>query len=321
MEKNNIPCRKAFTEKILELAKKDRDIVTITSDARGSVTLTDYARELPQQFVEVGIAEQNATGIGAGMALSGKKPFVCGPACFYSSRSYEQVKIDMAYNKTNVKIVAVSGGVSYGALGSSHHSLNDISAMRALPDLTVILPCDAALTREATKALAEFNGPVYMRLGRGAVPDVYDHPNPEFIIGKANTILDGHDLTLIGTGETVYHCLQAGKKMQEEGLSVRVLDMHTIKPLDTEAIKKAAKETGHIIVVEEHHIHGGLGAAVAEWIVQNHPIPVKFIAFPDENAVHGSSTELFAHYGIDSEGIYRTATSWINMVNSNNVQG
>lgn len=311
MEPNKIPCRQAFTDKLLELAKSDKDIVAVTSDARGSVTLNKFADELPDQFFEVGIAEQNAIGISAGLALNGKKPFVCGPACFYSARSYEQVKIDVAYNKTNVKIIGVSGGVSYGALGSSHHSLNDIAATRVLPDLTVILPCDVALTQKMTKTLTNHTGPVYVRMGRGAVPDVYTEIDPEFKIGKANTLLEGNDITIIGTGETVYHCLQAGKKLAKNGIKARILDMHTIKPLDIETIEKAAKETGKIVVIEEHHIHGGLGSAIAEWIVQNHLVPVKIIGFPDENAVHGSSKELFEYYGLNAKGIFKFVNKWM----------
>ena len=311
MQENKIPCRQAFTDTLLDLAQNDKQIIAVTSDARGSVTLNKYAEELPAQFVEVGIAEQNAIGISAGLALSGKKPFVCGPACFYAARSYEQVKVDVAYNKTNVKIIGVSGGVSYGALGTTHHSLNDIAVMRTLPDMTVILPCDNTLTRKMTRLLAEFKGPVYVRMGRSAVPDVYTGTEPDFIIGRANTLQEGNDVTIIGTGETVYHCLKAGKMLAEEGIHARVLDMHTIKPLDYAAIEKAAKETGRIVVVEEHHIHGGLGSAVAEWIVQNYMVPLKIIGFPDENAIHGSSGELFKYYGLDAEGIVKTVSEFI----------
>jgi transketolase len=303
MQENKIPCRQAFTDKLLELARKDRNIIAVTSDARGSVTLNKFADELPGQFVEVGIAEQNAIGIGAGLALCGKKPFVCGPACFYAARSYEQVKVDVAYTRTNVKVIGVSGGVSYGALGTTHHSLNDIAVMRTLPGMTVILPCDVALTRKMTETLSNFEGPVYVRMGRAAVPDIYTDIEPEFTIGKANTLLEGNDITIIGTGETVYYCLQAGKKLAKQGIRARVLDMHTMKPLDIEAIEKASRETGRIVVVEEHHVHGGLGSAIAEWIIQNQMVPLKIIGFPDEYAVHGTSPELFKHYGLDTEGI------------------
>jgi transketolase len=306
MKHNNIPCRQAFSDRLLELAKEDRNIIAVTSDARGSVTLNQFAEELPEQFVEVGIAEQNAIGVGAGLALSGKKPFVCGPACFYSARSYEQVKVDVAYTGTNVKIIAVSGGVSYGALGSTHHSLNDIAAIRVLPDMSVILPCDIHQTRIMTEVLAHFDGPAYVRMGRGVVPEVYSQSNAVFEIGKANLLQDGKDITLIGTGETVYHCLQAAGKLAESGISARVIDMHTVKPLDTDILGKAAHETGRILTVEEHHVFGGLGSAVAEWVVQNCNIPVRILGFPDENAVHGSSGELFAYYGLDTEGICKS---------------
>lgn len=310
-EITNTPCRKAFTDTLIELAQKDKNIIALTSDARGSVTLDKYAQLLPEQFVELGIAEQNSVGVAAGMALSGKKCFVCGPACFYSARSYEQVKVDVAYMKTNVKIIGVSGGVSYGALGTTHHSLNDIAMMRSLPGMTVIFPCDVAQTVHMTKALAQFDGPVYVRMGRGAVPDVYTDEKSEFIIGKANTLLNGNDLTIIGTGETVYHCLQAAKKLAEKGIKARVIDMHTIKPLDIETIKRAAIETSKIVVVEEHYVTGGLGSAIAEWLIQNHPVPFKIIGFPDENLEHGSSGELFKYYGLDAEGIYNSVMEFL----------
>ncbi len=311
MKTNNIPCRQAFTNKLIELAQQDSNIIAVTSDARGSVTLNKFAEVLPQQFVEVGIAEQNAIGVSAGLALSGKKPFVCGPACFYSSRSYEQVKVDVAYSKTNVKIIGVSGGVSYGALGSTHHSLNDIAVMRVLPDMTVILPCDKYQTVILTEQLVHHVGPVFVRMGRGAVPDVYSDEKTRFEIGKANILLDGNDLTIIGTGETVFHCLEAGKALVKKGIKARVIDMHTIKPLDMDTIAKAAKETGKIITVEEHHIFGGLGSAVSEYIAQNCPVPLKIIGFPDENAMHGSSSELFEYYGINAEGIVKTAKEFL----------
>jgi transketolase len=300
---NTIPCRKAFTDKLIELAQKNRNIVALTSDARGSVTLDKFAELLPGQFVELGIAEQNAVGVAAGMALSGKNSFVCGPACFYSARSFEQVKVDVAYTKTNVKVIGVSGGVSYGALGSTHHSLHDIAAMRTLPGLTVILPCDVFQTRKMTESLASFNGPVYVRMGRGAVPNVYESEDIPFEIGQANTILDGNDITLIGCGETVYHVYQAGLKLKERNISARVIDMHTLKPLDTDIIAKAMRETHAILTVEEHSVFGGLGSSVAEFVVQNSPTPMKIIGIPDENSVHGSSKEIFGHYGITAENI------------------
>ena len=264
-----IACRKSFTDTLLELARQDKDIVAVTTDARGSVTLGDFAKELPAQFVECGIAEQDAVGISAGLAHSGKKVFVCGPACFYVARSLEQVKVDLAYS-----------------------------------------PCDARQTRKLVKLLVDYPEPVYVRVGRAAVPDVYENDDFDFVLGKANMLLNGTDLTIIAAGETVYHAYQAGLMLQEKGIKARVLDMSSIKPVDVEAIKKAAEETGRIITVEEHSQFGGLGAIVVETLSEN-PIPVRIIGIPDENVVHGNSHEIFAHYGLDKEGICKTALEFV----------
>ena len=257
-----IACRKSFTDTLLSLAREDKNIVAVTTDARGSVTLGDFAKELPAQFVECGIAEQDAVGISAGLAHSGKKVFCCGPACFYVARSLEQVKVDLAYSKNPVKILGVSGGVAYGALGATHHSLHDIAVLRTFPGMNVVLPCDARQTAKLVKFLVDFPEPVYIRVGRAAVPDVYENDDFDFEIGKANMLQDGKDLTIIGTGETVYHALKAGKELAAKGISARVLDLSWIKPFDKEAVLKAAKETGRIITVEEHSRFGGLGALV-----------------------------------------------------------
>lgn len=307
----NIPCRKMFTNTLLELARKDSDIIAITSDARGSVTLEDFATQLPRQFVETGIAEQNEVSIAAGLATCGKKPFVCAPASFLSARSLEQIKIDVAYSNTNVKIIGVSGGVSYGPLGSSHHSLHDIAVMRAIPGICVILPCDIHQTRKMTKALADYVGPVYVRMGRSAVPDVYTKNDAPFDIGRANTIMEGKDITIIGTGETVKIAFEAGILLKKKGIGARIIDMHTIKPLDKEIIIKAAKETGRIITIEEHSIYGGLGGAVSEQIVQNCPISMRIIGIPDEPAITGTSPEIFKHYGLTADNIVDIAAKMI----------
>lgn len=304
---NPIPCRQAFTDTLVELAKTDRDIVVVTSDARGSVTLTKFANELPDQFVEVGIAEQNAIGVSAGLASFGKKTFVCGPACFYSARSLEQVKVDVAYSQNPVKIIGVSGGVSYGALGSTHHSLHDIAVMRTFPGLHIVFPCDVAQTVALTRQLVNYPFPVYVRMGRGAVPDVYKTSDFSLEIGKAITLHEGNDLTIIGTGETVFHCLEAAIELEKHGVAARVLDMHTLKPLDAEAIKYVVSETGSIISVEEHSLFGGLGSAVAEIVVQHQPVPMKIIAIPDENAINGTSGDIFNHYGLTKENIVNEA--------------
>ena len=308
--KNMKACRKIFTETLLELAKKDDQIVAVTTDARGSVTLGDFAKELPEQFVECGIAEQNAVGISAGLAHSGKKTFVCGPACFYVARSLEQVKVDVAYSQNPVKILGVSGGVAYGALGATHHSLHDIAVLRCVPGMNICLPCDARQTEKLVKFLVDFPEPCYVRVGRAAVPDVYEDDNFEFEIGKAVTLLEGNDLTIIGAGETVYHALEAGKQLAAKGIKARVLDMSWIKPCDEEAVKKAAAETGRIITVEEHSKFGGLGAMVCEILSEN-PVPVRIIGIPDENVVHGTNKEIFHYYGMDAEGIVKASESFL----------
>ena len=307
MEIKSVACRKSFTDTMLELGKMDKDIVAVTTDARGSVTLTDFAKQLPEQFVECGIAEQDAVGISAGLASCGKKVFVCGPACFYVARSLEQVKVDVAYSNQPVKILGVSGGVAYGALGATHHSLHDIAVLRTFPGMQVVLPCDARQTRKLVKQLVDYPHPVYVRVGRNAVPDVYENDDFEFEIGKSVQLQDGNDLTIIATGETVYHALQAGKRLAAEGISTRVIDMHTLKPADTDAIVRAARETGRILTVEEHSMYGGLGAIVAETVCSQCPVPVRILGIPDENAIHGKPLEIFHYYKLDADGIYEKA--------------
>lgn len=299
-------CRQVFTETLLELAGKDRDIIAVTTDARGSVTLNGFAEKLPSQFVELGIAEQNAIGTSAGLAACGKKVFVCGPACFYAARGVEQIKLDMAYTGNNVKIIGVSGGVSYGALGGSHHSLNDIAVMRTFPGVTVLLPCDNRQVRIMTEKLVDYDHPVFVRMGRAPVPSVYEGEDVPFEIGKGNMLMEGMDITLIGTGETVFNVLEAGEALRESGIGARVIDIHTVKPIDSDLILQAARETGRIITVEEHSVLGGLGSSVAEIVSQHHPVPIKIIGFPDEFVIHGSSPELFRHYGLGKENIIET---------------
>ncbi len=300
-----------ITDSLLEFGRQNKNIVAVTTDARGSVTLGDFAKELPGQFVELGIAEQDAVGVAAGLASTGKNVFVCGPACFYVARSLEQVKVDVAYSNMPVRILGVSGGVSYGALGATHHSLHDIAVLRCFPGMQVVLPCDIYESRRLVESLLDYPHPVYIRVGRNAVPNVYENTDIPFEIGKAITVCEGKDLTLIGCGETVWHCQQAALALAKEGISVRVLDMHTLKPFDSQAVKKAAAETGRIMTVEEHSIFGGLGAAVAQVVVENQPVPMKILGIPDENAITGSSKEIFHHYGIDAEGIAAAVRAWL----------
>ena len=308
---NKIPCRKSFTDTLLELARTDKDIIAVTSDASGSATLTDFGKELPEQFVEVGIAEQNAVGVSAGLASAGMKVFIFGPACFYVARSLEQVKVDMAYSQMPVKICGVSGGLAYSQLGATHHSLHDIAVLRTFPGMEVYLPCDVRQTRKLVEKLVNRPKPAYIRVGRNAVPDVYENDDFDFELGKANTLMEGNDLTIIGTGETVAHCLEAGRMLKEHGINARVLDMHSIKPFDREAVLKAARETGRIVTAEEHSIYGGLGAIVAEITAQECPVRMKILGVPDENVIHASPLTVFRHYGFDYQGIYESGMALV----------
>ena len=294
-------CRKAFTETLLEIAKTDEKIWALATDSRGSVTLTDFAKELPGQFVECGIAEQDAVGIAAGLTLEGKTAFVCGPASFYATRSAEQVKVDVAYSHRDVKVIGVSGGVSYGALGGTHHAVQDIAFMRAVPNLQVFIPADAAQASAMTKALAYSGEPAYVRMGRGDVEDVYTGECP-FEIGKANVLKNGTKAAIIACGEMVYPSLKAAEILAGEGVDVSVIDMHTIKPLDEAAIIEAAK-TGLIVTVEEHSVKGGLGGAVAEVVCEKCPVKMRILGLPDETLYSGTNKEVFGHYGLTADGI------------------
>lgn len=300
---NKIANRQIICDKLMELAKDDKDIIVLACDSRGSASMVNFQKEYPEQFVEIGIAEQNAVGVAAGLATCGKKPYVASPACFLSMRSVEQIKVDVAYSKTNVKLVGISGGVSYGALGMTHHSLQDIAVMRAIPDIAVILPADRFETEKMIEALVNFDGPAYIRIGRNPVEDVYENKNFEFKIGKANTMCKGNDITIIATGETVKSAIEASKLLANEGIGCRVINMHTIKPLDAEVIIKAAKETKGIITVEEHSIFGGLGSAVSEVVSQEIPTKMKIVGIKDEAPVTGNSKEVFNYYGLTASNL------------------
>lgn len=296
-----------FAETLLEIARQDRDVLVVTSDSRGSGKLTQFGEILPDQIIELGIAEQNVIGISAGLASAGKKVFAASPACFITARSLEQIKNDVAYSDQPVRIIGISAGVSYGALGATHHSLHDFAALRAINNITVIAPADNFETRETIKCIYHYDHPVYVRFGKA--PQRHVHPeNCPFVIGKAALIQDGADLTFIACGETVSIALAAAQLLQTEGMTCRVLSMHTIKPLDEDAIVSAARETRAIITVEEHSVHGGLGEACAAMLMQcGLSLPFKIIGFPDEHMVNGSQVEIFNHYGISLNGLAESA--------------
>lgn len=292
-----------FSSTLLDLAKDDRNIIVVTSDSRGSGKLTPFGQKFPEQIVEVGIAEQNLVGVAAGLASTGKKVFAVSPACFLTARALEQIKNDVAYSDNSVKVVGISAGVSYGALGSTHHSLHDYAVLRAINNITVVAPADNYETEQATRIAAQLNHPFYIRFGKKNMP-LLSEDNKEFEFGKGRVIKSGDDIALIATGETVYPALQAAKKLQQNGIYATVVSMHTIKPLDYELLGSIASTGKPIITIEEHSIYGGLGEACASFLLQNgYHNKFRILGIPDEYTVTGSQTEIFNHYGISENGI------------------
>ena len=297
----------AFADTLQSLASADRNIVAVTSDSRGSGKLAPYGKALPAQIVEVGIAEQNLVGITAGLAACGKRAFGVSPSCFLTARSLEQIKNDVCYSDVPAVLVGISSGVSYGALGSTHHSLHDLAALRAIHNLTVIVPADNAETRAAVRFAAQATRPVFLRFGKAAMPDVTP-ADAAFVPGRAVTLRHGRDVAFLASGETVVHAVLAAALLAEDGISARVLSIHTIKPLDTTEILAAGRECRAVVTVEEHMVHGGLGEAVASTLLQAGVTPrFRIVGFPDEDTVTGAQADLFRHYGISMEGLAGTA--------------
>jgi transketolase len=296
-----------FAATLLELARKDTNLRVVTSDSRGSGKLAPFGKAVPGQIVEVGIAEQNLVGVAAGLAAAGKTVFAVSPACFVTARSLEQIKNDVCYSDRPVKVVGISAGVSYGALGSTHHSLHDFAALRAIHNVTVVAPADNFETREAVLAAARTETPVYLRFGKKKMPHL-PRVAPGFELGKASVVRQGTALTFVASGETVAPAFDAAELLAKDGTDCRVLSMHTIKPLDEAAVLAAAAETGGIITVEEHSIHGGLGEACAALLLQaGKCVAFKIVGFPDEYTVTGGQVEIFKHYGIDGPALADTA--------------
>ncbi len=304
---NKIANKQVICEVLMEKAKNDKDVVVLCSDSRGSSSLTPYADAYPGQFVEVGIAEQSLVSISAGLARCGKKPYAASPACFLSTRSMEQAKVDCAYSHMNVKLIGVSGGVSYGALGMTHHSATDIADMASIPGMRVYLPSDRFQTRKLIEALYEDTDPAYVRVGRNAVEDVYTEDHCPFEMDKATVLGEGSDVAIIACGEMVKPAVEAMKKLNEEGISAGVLDMYCVKPLDEAAVIKAAQNAKAVIVIEEHTRIGGLGSMVAQVIGENCPRKFKSLGLPDAPAIAGKSQEVFDYYGLNADGIVAAA--------------
>ena len=303
---NKIPNRKAICDVLLKEAETDKDIVVLCSDSRGSASLAPFADAYPEQFVEMGIAEQDLVSVSAGLAHCGKKAFAASPACLLSTRSYEQCKIDVAYSNTNVKLIGISGGISYGALGMSHHSAQDIAAMSAIPNMRVYLPSDRFQTAKLIEALLKDEKPAYIRVGRNPVEDIYTEDNCPFEMDKATVLTEGTDAAIIACGEMVRPAYEAAKLLEKDGIHATVLDMYCVKPLDKEAIVKAASNAKVVVTAEEHAPFGGLGSMVSQVVGTECPRKVLNIALPDAPVVSGTSKEVFDYYGMNAEGIAKT---------------
>ena len=298
---NKITNRQVICETLLAAAKEDQDIIVACSDSRGSGSMTAFFEQFPAQSVEVGIAEQDLVSISAGLAACGKKVFAVSPACFLSTRSYEQAKVDVAYANTNVTLVGISGGISYGALGMTHHSLQDIAAMSALPGMRVYLPSDRFATKAVMKELLSDEMPAYVRVSRGASEDLYDE-NTDFS-GGAVVLKEGKDVLLVACGELVAPCLRAAELLEKEGVSAGVVDAYRVKPLNEEVILKAAAGVKVVIAAEEHSPYGGLGSMVAQTVSAKCPKKVVDLSLPDGHIVTGTQEEAFQYYGLTAEGI------------------
>lgn len=296
-----------FAATLLELATADRNIIVVTSDSRGSGKLGPFGQALPKQLIEVGIAEQNLVGITAGLAAAGRKPFGVSPACFLTARSLEQIKNDVCYSDVPAVLVGISSGVSYGALGTTHHSLHDLAVLRAINNLTLIVPTDNFETREAIRFAAKAIKPVFVRFGKAAMYGLHK-TETKFEAGKAIQLRDGNDIAFIANGETVIHAFLAAGQLAERGIQARVLSVHTVKPLDTGAILKAGRECRAVVTVEEHLVNGGFGEACAAVLMQGGVSkPFCIVGIPDEETVPGAQADIFRHYGISMEGLSETA--------------
>lgn len=301
-----------FARTLLSLAEQDPDILVVTVDSRGSGKLTHFSEALPKQMIELGIAEQNLIGVSAGLASTGKKVFAVSPASFQTARSLEQIKNDVAYSNHPVKLIGISGGVSYGALGFTHHSLHDFAALLTFPNLDIVVPADNYETREVIKAAAHHSSPIYIRFGKKAAYQIHKN-NPTFEIGKAIEVKTGEDITYIATGETVAEALMASHLLEEQGISCGVISMHTLRPFDKTSLIKAALRSKALVTVEEHCIRGGLGSLCASILMEEGIyIPFKIIGIPDEDPVSGNQTEIFSYYGLSPENLAKTGMSLLN---------
>lgn len=309
------PTRHGFGEALVELGKKHDNLVVLGGDITGSVMTSYFKEAFPDRFFSIGIAEQNATTIAAGLALSGKIAFFSSYSAFAAFRNADQLRISVCYNNANVKIGGGHSGITVGPDGATHQALEEVSFLRALPNMTLVVPCDYMETKKATIAVGEMYGPAYIRFGRPAVPMITDANTP-FTLGKAEIFREGSDLAIIACGLMVWEAYQAAEILQEQyGISARVINNHTIKPIDYKTISDAAKECGAIVTAEEHQIIGGLSAAVAEVVVKNHPVPMEFVGMKDRFGGSGEPEELLEKFGFNAAAIVKSALTVIKRKN------
>ncbi len=301
-------CREAFQRTLIELAHEDERIVAVVNDSVGSSKLGGFEAAFPDRLINVGIAEQNMVGVGAGLANGGRIPFVSGAAPFLTGRALEQIKADVAYSNANVKLCGQSPGMAYGELGPTHHSIEDLAWLRAIANLPVIVPADPVATEQVIRWAARTEGPAFIRVSRMPVRVIHDAAYT-FTLGQATMLRDGGDLTIIACGTVVERALDAADVLAARGIGARVLDMPTVRPLDTAAVIAAAAETGSILTVEEHTVHGGLGGAVAEVVASERPVPMRLLGVPGVFAPTGSVEALFTRFGLTAGGIADAATS------------
>lgn len=302
----NNDTRSGFGEGLIEAGRKNSNVVALCADLTESVKMTAFKKEFPERFFQTGIAEANMIGLASGMALSGKIPFASSFAAFATGRVYDQIRQAVAYSNTNVKICASHAGLTLGEDGATHQILEDLGLMRMMPNMVVINPCDFNQTKQATLAIAEYEGPVYLRFGRPKVPIFISEDTP-FEIGKAIMLNEGKDVTIIATGHLVWEAIVAGEMLAEQGIDAEIINIHTIKPLDNEAILKSVAKTGCVVSCEEHQYNGGLNDAVAQLLARNNPKPMEFIGVDDSFGESGTPDELMVKYGLKAENIVEAA--------------
>ena len=307
---NKIPMRDGYGKALLKLIGDGKPVVALDADVAKSTRTVWVRDQYPEHFLDMGIAEQDMVGTASGLALGGMIPFASTYGVFLAGRAWDQIRTTVCYNTLNVKLAGAHAGISVGPDGATHQALEDVSLMRVLPNMTVVVPCDAVETEKATLALAEREGPCYIRFGREAVPVITDEDSP-FEIGKANVLRDGKDAVLFANGAMVYEGLEAAKQLAGEGIDLMVVNLHTVKPLDQEAVLAAARKTGRVITAEEHQAAGGMGSAVAECLAQHYPVPMRILGMQDGFGESGAPDELMKRYGFSSDAIYQAVKDFV----------